>query len=178
MSETIEKPRISRRDLLKRSAAAGGVVWVSPTLRSQPAWAVDIGACSDCPDGAAFRFKTSTHEGCACDPGGDSGEGNCLAGVGATKSCCLVTAGVVSVICETGKETWTLAAGIQFCRVDVKCASACISFTASGTSGVATATVTVNPDQTTTVVIGCSSISHSELVVCVRGSIPSTCLPS
>lgn len=61
---------VSRRDLIKRTAAAGAVVWASPVVSSSAAWGQSVGDCNEC-DGLTIYSKYA--------PGNSQTEGNqCL----------------------------------------------------------------------------------------------------
>lgn len=62
---------VSRRELLKRSAAAGGVIWAAPLVRSTAAWAAALdycgAACYSCGDGRAVYAKFAPGNSCTVD---------------------------------------------------------------------------------------------------------------
>lgn len=160
--ETSERG-LSRRDLIKRSAVVGGVVWAAPTLLSglsSPAAAQTSGCCSG-PN--VFRMKS---ENSSCVAGG-GGAANCL--TGGTSSNCLCNNGVtLSVGANT--HTWTLSPGIQFCAGAAKVGEACEDgscltdppfVTTATVDGTTVVTITGSADE------GCG-LSHSEIIVCAN----------
>lgn len=68
MDEGVGTQGLSRRDLIKRSAVAGGLVWAAPLLQSSPAFALHAGAgaeptchpdCDQCSNGVRIYGKFS-----------------------------------------------------------------------------------------------------------------------
>jgi len=159
------KSKVSRRELLKASVAAGGLAWVAPQLLSQPVSA-QTGTCSNCPSGSFFRLKSTDQ--CGCDSG--VGANDCL--TTGINSCCLFNNGVTLSCPDGDTDVWTLAPGIEYCAGAAKSGTEC-------NAGNYSITVVNNPDGSTTVTINDpspQSLSHSEIQVCVRGSLPGPCV--
>ncbi len=71
MGDTTKRDGLSRRDLIKRSAVAGAVVWTAPVLSSSAAWGQTPEDCNEC-DGLTLYSKYA--------PGNSQTVGNqCLA---------------------------------------------------------------------------------------------------
>lgn len=71
MGEATTREGISRRDLIKRSAVAGAIVWTAPILESSAAWGQTPEDCNEC-DGLTLYSKYA--------PGNANATGNqCLA---------------------------------------------------------------------------------------------------
>jgi hypothetical protein len=171
---------VSRRDLMKKAAVAGGLVWVAPTVLASPAFAGASG-CPSCTDGAngqlfgiKFQQGSNTCEGPGTNPGGD---GNCGAQAGITNfrnGCCLITAGLITKSDSSGGMNFVIAAGLQFCNAFAKCGNTCF------TNDAQKITVTPGANGATNVRIDCDGdqqgLSHIELFVCVNGTtIPAGC---
>lgn len=100
---------VSRRDLIKKSVVAGGLVWATPTLLATPAGAEH--SCEHC--NFLFGIKFTRPGSCGgtapCSaPGTTASPGNCLASAGHTgfaDGCCLLTTTAVS--CTVGGVTET-----------------------------------------------------------------------
>lgn len=156
---------VTRRELIKKSIAAGGAVWVAPVLLSQPVSAQSQG-CEDCPPGSFFRLKST--DACGCDSG--VGANDCL--TTGIASCCLFNNGVTLSCPDEDTDVWTLAPGIEYCAAASKAGTGC-------NEGNYSINVVNNQDGTTTVTINDpspQSLSHSEIQVCVRGSLPGSCI--
>jgi hypothetical protein len=169
---------ISRRDLIKGAAAAGGVIWVAPTLFASPAGAVQTTGCANCPPGQTFGLKFENNPqggGNACTCQGISGAGSCLS-TGLPSGCCLIDAGLITPPTnqcgpDSTSHTYILQQGVQFCQGAAKSGQEC-------NIGGSNVIVVNNPDGTTTVTITDTTppaLSHSEIIVCVLGTLPSEC---
>jgi hypothetical protein len=166
VAEVSGKSNVSRRELLKKSVAVGGLAWVAPQLLSQPVSA-QTGTCVDCPSGSFIRFKSS--DTCGCESG--VGAQDCL--TTGIASCCLFNNGVTLSCPDEDTNVWTLAPGIEYCAGAAKSGTNC-------NAGNFSIVVVNNPDGSTTVTINDpspQSLSHSEIQVCVRGSLPESCIP-
>lgn len=165
---------ISRRDLIKKSVVVGGLVWVAPTVVASPAGAGGNQPCGHCPAGTVFGIKHDVGTpGCTTPGANPNGGGNCSAIAGVTTfrpGCCLETAGLVTfTIVSAGVHRYHLAPGVTMCSASAKCAGTCFTTAPQ-------VVVVDNPDGSTDVTVSCSNLSHSELIVCVRGtSIPTAC---
>jgi hypothetical protein len=158
------KRGISRRDLIKTSVVAGGVVWVAPTLLARPAGA---GVSCDCPAGHLFAIKTENAKtGTTCTFDFGPAQFDCIDVTGATSAQCLIDSGdlIPPNSCPDGQNThvYQLGAGVQFCAGGAKggCVENC------GTTTVVGNTVTITHQ----------CLSHSEILVCVPGTLPEECV--
>ena len=164
---------VSRRDLIKKAAVAGGVAWVAPTVLANPAFAANPCGCSEGANGQLFGIKFQEGSSTCASPGANaSGEGNCGAIDGITNfrdGCCLVTAGIVSApVYSGGAATITLGPGVSLCKGFSKCGPNCLSSSAQ-------VSTTPGDNGTTIVRFDCDSapqggLSHLELFVCVNGT--------
>lgn len=159
---------LSRRDVLKRSAVVGGLVWIAPTILAGPASATLV----TCPADRRYAIKHgSPNQGCEVPGTNPGGSGNCAARAGVTEfqnGCCLEPTLVRFVESASGTtHTYTLAAGVRFSQGFAKCGNECHG------NYPYNEFVTVEQDPVTgitTVVITCPNLSHSEIVVCLDGS--------
>lgn len=109
MDEQTGSAGLSRRDVLKRSAVVGGLVWVAPTVLASPA-----GATPPCPPAQRYAIKHDGGRTCET-PGTEPSEGNCAASAGFTlfnDGCCLEPGPVTFTESSGGAtHTYVLAAG-------------------------------------------------------------------
>lgn len=166
VDEQIESAGLSRRDVLKRSAIVGGLVWVAPTVLSSPAGATSMG----CPPANRYAIKHNVGQACTA-PGANPSTGNCAASAGFDASqngCCLEPSLVQFTESNGGAtHTYVLAAGVALVQAFGKCAKPCYQY------GDPEGVVIKDTDPATgktTVTISCSSLSHSEIIVCLSGS--------
>ena len=170
---------VSRRSLLKKSVVAGGLAWATPIVLASPAGAVSTYAnCVNCPTGRLYFIRRTSlgactnanpNNSCLDDAGGSPpGTGVPFPCTPPSTHCCLVTAGLVTVSGLTPTHTWVLAPGVEFCRAH--------AFGGGNCTGV---TVVVSPNTPsagfTTVTVTKANMSHSDIVVCLRGSRPGEC---
>ncbi len=160
---------LSRRDVLKRSAVVGGLVWIAPTILAGPAGASVV----TCPANRRYAIKHgSPNRGCEVPGRNAGGTGNCAADGGVTEfqnGCCLEPTLVSFVESANGTiHTYTLAPGVGFSRGFAKCASVCYEHVDPHNEFVSE-----ERDESTgitTVIMTCSNLSHSEIIVCLDGS--------
>ncbi|HEX2699149.1 MAG TPA: twin-arginine translocation signal domain-containing protein [Acidimicrobiales bacterium] len=166
---------LSRRDVLKRSAVVGGLVWVAPTVLSSSAGATSN--LANCAPSSRFALKHGAPNEACETPGTNPTTGNCSASAGFTSfrdGCCLESHGLIT-FSESGNHqthTYVLASGVELAGAFAKCATDCIGYSPSSS----VITVTTDPSTgKTTVTITCSNLSHSEIVVCFSGSNAPNC---
>jgi len=160
---------LSRRDVLKRSAVVGGLVWIAPTILAGPASATVV----TCPANRRYAIKHgSPNQGCEVPGTNAGGSGNCAAQAGFTEfqnGCCLEPTLVRFVASANGTtHTYTLAPGVGFSQGFVKCANDCHRHVDPHNEFVIEDQDPVTG--ITTVIMTCSNLSHSELIVCLDGS--------
>lgn len=179
VDEHFEATGLSRRDLLKRSAVVGGLVWIAPTVLASPASATVV----TCTPERRFAIK-HLKDGTCLTPGTNVAvAGNCAAKGGFTAfhaGCCLENpGGVITFTSSNGGNTHTyhLPVGVGFAAAFVYCGGK-----GEGDQGTAQGcwphqephnehvTEDANPDGSTTVVMTCTTLVHSELIVCMSGS--------
>jgi hypothetical protein len=169
---------ISRRDLIKRSAIAGGIVWVAPAVLAQPAAAATTYlGCTNCPTGRLYFLRqTNTGECTNSNPvnsclnnnqGSPPPSQTYPTGCGTTSQCCLITAGFVSVSGTTPTHTWTLQPGVNFCGAHAFGGGDCTGVTVNVTSGPCSGC--------TTVTVTKANMSHSDIAVCIPGTVIPGC---
>lgn len=177
MGDSAGKQGVSRRDLLKRSAVVGGVVWAAPALLSGPL-AGPAGAqtapCTDCPPGSKFGVKHNNEGSCDCEAVGDPNSPGTCVSTQPNSGCCLEAAGLIQFSgCNTTTHTYVLQPGVIFCEGAGKGAG-----TAPDACTAAAVQTNTPSSGQTTVIITSSTLSHSELVVCVPGTKPANCVGS
>lgn len=197
MGEELGDGQIGRRDLLKKGAVAGGLVWASPMVFSSSAGA-QVGACGSCDSTRLFGLKFNNPNEIDTLPTGTSGSGNCLtASAQAPDTDCL--GDFYTAPKQTGsgddddQHTWVLQPGLELCQVAAKVGQgqnseppfdsngclacptggATLASCATSTAGIITVTPTANGG--TKVVVKHPDLSHSEILFCYRGS-PLACL--
>jgi hypothetical protein len=158
---------ISRRQLVRRTAVVGGAIWATPLVLTGPAFGQNYGSCT-CPAGRLFKLKTEGNCNCAAS----NDDNDCIdpnPTLGAA-GCCLIPS-LITVDCSTDyTHEYTLQPGVELCAAGGKGGNAC-----DGT----TITETANNDGTTTVTIfnpPPQELSHTDIVVCVTGSLPPSCV--
>jgi hypothetical protein len=175
--------RIDRRDLIKKSVAAGGLIWAAPTVLAGTAVAASggVGACLDCPPGNLYGVKNdddtnqeleeiSGKATCIPTPGQDPPahlkNGVCFIGKGLTWSY-----GGHSAAGHT--HNWVLSPALQFCMAGAKGAGKA----AEGACDDASVVVQPNTPSAgfTTVLVTHPTMSHSEIIFCLRGTKPQSC---
>lgn len=162
---------MNRRDLLKKGAVAGGVVWVAPTVFAEAASAATTyGECVGCPDGKLYGVKndSSSGEDLVCLPD-EQNPATCIT-LPANVECgtCFDGAGL-NVTAANGCTTYTLGPSLEFCAAASKGSNAvgCTETTVTATKDSETGVTTVEVCQDTQ--------SHTELIFCYRGSPPAPC---
>lgn len=123
---------VSRRELLKKSAAAGGVIWAAPIVRSTAAWAAALdfcgAACYDCGDGRAVYAKFAPGNACTVD-------NQCLAPNDAIKCVsfdCLEDSLLVTDAVESSNSTGSIefdSTRVRIIRLAMKNANSAVSQT-------------------------------------------------
>lgn len=83
---------LSRRDLITRTAVAGGLVWAAPVLLASPV-AAQTGGCDCASDSQIVFLKVASTEGENCP----NVQGTCLEGLPRTAKCDPCLANLVSV---------------------------------------------------------------------------------
>jgi len=162
--------RMDRRDLLKKSVVAGGIVWAAPTVFASPASAAGVGACPDCPPGRLFGLKNDSANSenpttigggatCVTNPGG-LGDGTCLVDNG------------ITIDASAGTVTFVLSPGIQYCQAAAKGGNNEPDPCAASNTVVQANTPSAG---FTTVTVTHPTLSHSEIIVCVNGTLPQGC---
>jgi hypothetical protein len=148
---------ISRRDLLKKSAVAGGIVWATPMILSDVAHAAIT--CESCPPGKKYTIKYETPEtGTLGACTADSGEGNACYDASLPSGCNLV-AGTPTFVPNGsggGTVTITIVAGVIVCAASV--------FPGCDSEGVS---IVPNQDGTTTITYQrARAMSHVTALLC------------
>lgn len=124
MGDVTATTGVSRRDLIKRTAAAGAVVWASPVMSSSAAWGEHVSDCNEC-DGLTIYSKYA--------PGNSQTEGNqCLSPcepVTVLSSQILIDACVLNVVdtVESGENRAGLGFSeeVRLIRTAIKSTSDC-----------------------------------------------------
>lgn len=173
---------ITRRDILKKSVIAGGLVWIAPTILASPAGAT-VGPC--CPE--PFGIRHDVAGACRSPLTSTTDPDNCLYQQHLNDDtpprpitlfsgpfrpgCCLITAGLVTFTRSPDGMThiYTFGPGVTLCGG---------AFVRCGTAGCRTQyddDVIETLDGSGRVVrldIRCLSgvLGHSEVLVCVEGS--------
>lgn len=186
MGEQLGDGQIGRRDLLKKGAVAGGLVWASPMIFSATAGA-QVGACVDCPSDRLFGLKFNNPGSLESLPSNGGGPGNCLDASAAAPPACFegfFTAPKKNVSDSNSRHTWVLQPSLELCQVAAKVGQgqATPPFDATGCYACSTSTncdsdiITISTENgVTTVVVTDSALSHSEILFCYKGS-PLSCL--
>ena len=175
MGENAEPGGLSRRDVLKRSAVVGGLVWVAPTVLTSSAGASTT--LATCPASSRFVLKhEAPNRGCETS-GRNPSPGNCAASAGFTEfrdACCLEAAGLITFT-QTNPQTHTyvLASGVALAGAFGKCANSCFAHQVPHNAVVSDVKNAGTGE--TTVTITCSNLSHSEIVVCFTGTQAPNC---
>jgi hypothetical protein len=179
VAESSGKTGISRRDLIKRSAIAGGIAWVAPAVLTQPAAAAtSYLGCSNCPTGRLYFLRQTSAGVCtnsnpvnSClndNQGSPPPSQTYPAGCGTTSHCCLITAGFVSVSGTSPTHTWVLDPGVNFCGAH--------AFGGGNCEGVTVNVVNNTPSAGfTTVTVTKDNMSHSDIAVCIPGTVIPSC---
>ena len=168
MDENAESAGLSRRDLLKRSAVVGGLVWMAPTVLASPAGATVV----TCVPAQRFGIRHNAPGGACVALGTTATAGNCAALAGITafqKGCCLEPGLITFVESNSGHtHTYTLAAGVGVMQAFGYCGTTCYQHEEPHN-----AVVSEEQDPVTgisTVIVTCATLTHSELIVCLSGS--------
>jgi hypothetical protein len=176
VGENVESAGLSRRDVLKRSAVVGGLVWVAPTVLTSAAGASTT--LATCPPSARFALKHGApNQGCET-AGKNPTTGNCSASGGFTEfrdGCCLEAAGLIK-FSQSGNQqthTYVLESGVALAGAFGKCGNTCFAHENPHNAVVSDVKDAVTGK--TTVTITCSSLSHSEIVVCFTGTQAPNC---
>jgi hypothetical protein len=147
---------ISRRDLLKKSAVAGGIVWATPMILSDVAHAAIT--CDSCPPGKKYTIKYNNNNGALGACTADGGQGNFCHDPNLPSGCHLV-AGTPTFEPNQdggGKITITIIAGVIVCDAAI--------FPGCGRNN---ATILVNEDGTTTITYEqTNAVSHVTALLC------------
>lgn len=192
MGEELEDGRIGRRDLLKKGAVAGGLVWASPMVFSGTAGAdhpIDVGACNDCPHHQLYGVKYNNGTGFESLPTA-SNPGNCLTSSAPFPPDCFQEQNLFTIAVSDGGDThtWILAEGVEFCMAAGKvgggtveegeddCFSCGGSVPCDGGTTDPEPRINVTPlsGNRTQIVVSDPALSHSEIIFCYRGS-PISC---
>lgn len=111
---------ISRRDLIKKSAVAGGVVWAAPTLLAQPAFASHGSHCGVDPCQNYCRVKIDptggTYAGGVCETGAASGGFFCVTTVPDPQVTCCPGTGLFTVT-GTAASGFTITVTSTLCKL-------------------------------------------------------------
>jgi hypothetical protein len=125
----------TRREVLKKGAVAGAIVWVAPIVSSSPAFAAS-GQCSGSKPCTTFYFINSTGGTNCEDSDGSCGAGfypaiqNCAGQTVATQSGCTLPAGTKPVFTNTGGAgSITYPSGIIPLYISVKLGNDCYLLT-------------------------------------------------
>lgn len=175
MEDNAASGGLSRRDVLKRSAVVGGLVWVAPTVLTSAAGASTT--LATCPASSRFALKHGApNQGCET-AGTNVAPGNCAASGGFTEfrdACCLEAAGLITFT-QTNPQTHTyvLASGLALAGAFGKCGNTCFGHENPHNAVVSDVKDAITGE--TTVTITCSSLSHSEIVVCFTGTQAPNC---
>lgn len=161
---------MDRRDLLKKGAVAGGLVWAAPVVFTSTASAAGTGACPDCLDGNLYGIKndSATTKNFTGIPGGPN-----------PATCVTAPVGIRDGTCWDGKGvTWsrdgnchiyTLGPALSYCEAMAKGDN-------SGGDACAESTTVVTTVGSNTVVRVCHpTLSHSEIIFCAKGTDPVGC---
>lgn len=186
MGEELGDGQIGRRDLLKKGAVAGGLIWASPTIFSATAGA-QVGACTSCPSDRLFGLKFNNPGTLESLPTNGGGGGNCLDATAAAPPACFdgfFTAPKQNGSDSDGQHTWVLQPSLELCQVAAKVGQGQAT-TPFDSNGCYTCSAAANCDSdiisisvqngVTTVVVTDSALSHSEILFCYKGS-PLSCL--
>lgn len=181
MTESMNSEGLSRRDVLKRSVVAGGLVWAAPTILASPAAAqTSTGACPNCPTGQLYGLKfdsanfTATGDFQACTSiGSGRNPATCIEQPtgGVASGCCLLQEPhkLIDASASGGVTTVTLQPGVQFCSGATKGGNNTGDPCLTGPPAV---TWSTDSNGVTTVTLTQSNQSHTEIIVCHRGSPP------
>lgn len=193
MGEQLSDGRIDRRELLKRGAVAGGIVWASPMVFSATAGAAVVGACTDCPDDRLFGLKynniegdnsrTKTRNSFEEIPDRNNGQGNCLTASASLPPGCIEYGTYFSFTSNADGtvHTWTLQPGLEFCQAAAKVGDGTVDGEGCFSCGGANVPCDGTPDPeprinvsssggVTTITITDPALSHSEILFCYKGS--------
>jgi hypothetical protein len=114
---------VSRREVMKKAAVAGGVVWATPLLSTGTAWGQTSDPCA-CGDGALAYAKFAPGNSQTC-------QNQCLqpGTIGRLEFDCLVDAGVITVLDEVASNDDTASLqfnlGTRLFKLAIKSESAC-----------------------------------------------------
>lgn len=164
---------LSRRDLITRTAVAGGLLWAAPVLMASPASAQE---CPPCPTGEQFRLRIASAVNVNCQTQGQP----CLEGLRCGE--CLVEAGLITVNSyntQTG-ATITLSGSLAVASAAAKFGQECVNVACAGTSvGPTTGGQVTVAGNVVTATPGAGPggpLNFVELLVCVvQGTPPANC---
>lgn len=162
---------LGRRDLLKKGAVAGGMVWAAPVVFASSASAAGTGACLDCLDGNLYGIKndSATTKNFTSIPAGGNGATCVEAPAGLKSGTCWDGKGVSWALGEDNCHIYTLSPALSFCEAAAKgdnasgdpCAESSVSTSTSGSNTIVTV---CHP-----------TLSHSEIIFCAKGTDPVGC---
>lgn len=197
MGEELSDGRIGRRELLKKGALAGGLVWASPMVFSGTASAAAVGACADCATDRLFGLKFNNGDTGSCigkpppDGTGEfeelptqtTGGGNCLTASAKAPPSCLDPFFDFIGSCDGVTHTWILQPSLELCQAAAKTGTDdCIRCPTGTTTDIEgdcngpNIDIDIDDDTgVTTVTVTHPSLSHSEILFCYKGS-PLDCL--
>jgi hypothetical protein len=165
---------VSRRDLIKKSAIVGGVIWATPMVMAGPAGAAGALGCPNCPDGMLYGLKNDTSNGTNITTVGGGATCVVVPAGGVKDAECLYNAGLITISASGSTTTFVLSPGIEYCQAAAKGAQNA----PGGPCAQSNAAVQEDTPSAgfTTIVVTHPTLSHTELIVCVTGSLPSECL--
>lgn len=178
----IDVTGLTRRDVIKRSAVVGGLIWIAPTVLASPAGAT-VYPCKGCTGTAYGLRHTGTGTGAVCSTPGTAVNvaGNCGVQPNPHDSndpyvnsfvagCCLKAAGLVTFTSPNAQtHIYTWPAGVNICGGAFGfCNGVCKSqFDPEVTEDF---TDPNDPTRFSGVTIVCAGLTHSEVYLCIEGT--------